>query len=352
MEIYVQVMFPFVKDYSIYASATRDKTKAPTMSQLTANAKSGHWLSGERSELVTLPSGLRLQLSASGPPRRTPSEPVVVIVHGMGGSTAEWVACTRLIANFARVYMYSRAGYWPSDSPPNTPTPASSAEELRTLLQTTGIDPPYLLVGHSHGGVLIRQCFADWPLRWIGGMVIVDSAPKRNAIPASWSELLGDASYTDVVGLERERALTDEEWNLVQELDSRNAGVAALEAKDCDAHAAVLRSRLDALHEPLGDVPLSVVCCEEAEDMRKVYAYGLEHGHGSAKAREAMRKRLEDMAELDEAGMREHLKMSRNARFVKAQGKQRTHNVHMVDPGFVAGEVEWVFKGGQSAFNG
>ena len=94
---------------------------------------------------------------------------------------------------------------------------------------------------------------------------------------------------------------------------------------------------------------LLVICCEEAEDMRKIYDYGLHHGRGSAEAREAMRRRLEDMAEWNEAGMREHLKLSRNARFVKAVGRQRTHNVHMMDPGFVAREVEWVYGGGNLA---
>lgn len=307
------------------------------------------WTVGDHTDLVSIPSGHKLQLSVSGPPRITPTDPVILILHGLGSSPAEWTPCVRLISAFARVCTYSRAGYDPSPPlpPGQDPTPASSAAELKELLEATNIGPPYLLVGHSHGGVLVRQCLADWPSGWIGGMVIVDSAPKRNAIPDSWPELLGDASYTSVVGLDSERALSDKAWALVQELEVKNASIAALEAKTCDHYAAVLRERLDALHEPLGDAPLGVICCEEAEDMRKIYAYGLERGYGSAEAREAMRKRLEDMAELDEAGMREHLKLSRNGRFIKAEGRRRTHNVHMVDPAFVAREVEWVVNGGR-----
>lgn len=300
---------------------------------------------GLHTDLVTLSSGLKLQFSATGPP--SSSSPAIIILHGLGGSTAEWIPCVRLLSKSTRTYTYSRAGYHPSSPPVQAPTPASSAAELLELLQAAEISPPYLLIGHSHGGVLVRQCLADWPFGLIGGMVIVDSAPKRNAIPDSWPELLGGASYTQVPGLDSARVLDDSEWALVNDLSAHSAEIAAREAETSDHYAAVLRERLDAMREPLGNAPLSVICCGEVEDMRKVYAYGLEHGHGSVEAREAMRKRLEDMEELDEAGMREHLKLSRNARFVMVEGRQRTHNVHVVDPEFVAREVEWVFSEGR-----
>lgn len=150
--------------------------------------------------LLTLSSNLQLYLTTSGSQRPNPSTPAVILLHGMGSSTTEWTPCIRQIARFARVHTYSRAGYQPSSPPPQPPTPSSSASDLRELLAAAKIAPPYLLVGHSYSGVLVRQCLADWPRGWIKGMLIVDSAPKRNAIPDSWPELLGDASYLHVVG--------------------------------------------------------------------------------------------------------------------------------------------------------
>lgn len=297
---------------------------------------------------VSLHDGRSLFFRASGPGRENATTPVVIIEHGLGGSSLEWVAAERLISRFARVICYERSGYWPSDLPSHEQPaiPAGTAKDLKELLEVAGIRPPFVLVGHSHGGVLIRQCLADWPTGWVSGMVIVDSAPTRNAIPDSWTELLGGDSYYDVVGLESNRVLSDKEWAAVQDMEVRNAAITAREAEYLDHHAAELRFRLAEMHQPLGKAPLSVICCQEAEDMKRVYEHGLANGHGSREAREAMRKRLEDMAELDESGMKEHLSLTQEGmgRFVLAEGKQRTHNVVMVDPDFVAREVEWVYR--------
>lgn len=310
-------------------------------------AAESQWLHGECSGLVQLDT-YRLFLKASGPPRASPETPVIVIEHGMGGSIAEWVAVERLVARFARVYLYERAGYHPSDPSTRDPTFANSVDDLHQLLKIAGVHPPYVLVGHSHGGPLVRQYLADHQSD-VHGMVILDSAPLVTNLPPNWTELLGDSTYPKVVGLDDNNALSESEYAALTANDERNGDIAAREYKvktTAEAPGGEAHELIQRLSDgqPLGDYPLSIIFADESNDMSKVYAYALEHGHGSPEAREVMRVRLEDMSAVDEAAMRSQLSYSRNSHFVKAQGKQRTHNVHFVDPAFVAAEIEKVFR--------
>lgn len=73
----------------------------------------------------------------------------------------------------------------------------------------------------------------------------------------------------------------------------------------------------------LGDGRLSVVFANESVDLREVYEWGAEWGNGGPETREALRKRLEDMAEVDEKGQRAHLSLSSQSRFVYAEKAMR-----------------------------
>ncbi|KAK3046376.1 hypothetical protein LTR09_012152 [Extremus antarcticus] len=312
------------------------------MSAGAANDDDIDWSRGEHQGPVQLPDGRHLYLIVSGPGRRSPAEPVVIIEHGLDGTASEWLAVQRLVARFARVYVYERAGHHRSDPPSQPPTSENIAADLRSLLTQAGIQPPYLLVGHSYGGVLIRQFLADYTSS-VTGMVIVDSAPVVNRVPDSWSTLLGDATYEDVIGLTANRAVPAEEWKTIMHERKLNEGIAEQEFEYLLGSSKKLRDRLRG-QQLLEDHRLSVVFCDESNDFRKVYEYGVEHGNGTEEAREALRKHLEDMSAVDEAGMRQHLTLSSHARFVKAEGKRRTHNVHLVDPQFVAREISWMLK--------
>lgn len=313
-------------------------------------AKEIDWSQGEHRGKVRLPEGHSLYLIASGPARSGHETPAVVIEHGMGGAASEWVKVQRLVARFARVYVYERAGYHHSDPPTKAPTAQNIAADLRSLLSTAGVEPPYLLVGHSYGGILIRQFLADYS-RDVFGMVVVDSAPVVNEVPPSWSTLLGDSTYEEIVGLNANRAVSDEEYQTIRhesDINEREGGIAEQEYKLRYESSKPLKDRLDG-RQALGNGRLSVIFCDESNDFGKVYKHGVEHGNGTEEAREALRKRLEGMSEIDEAAMREHLVLSSDSRFVKAEGKRKTHNVQLVDPEFVAREIEWVYGGQKSA---
>lgn len=176
-------------------------------------------------------------------------------------------------------------------------------------------------------------------------MIIVDSAPIITKVPTTWSKMLGDATYQQVVGSDANRVLSMTEYQIVMEGSRVNNGaVATEELRGQDVAMTALKDRLDVLHQPLGKWPLSIIFCDESTGFRKVYDYGLQHDFGSCAAQKALRERLEDMSTIDEAAVREHLTLSSNSRCVKVQGKQKTHSVQMVGPEFVAREIEWVYR--------
>ena len=75
------------------------------------------------------------------------------------------------VAKTARVCAYDRAGYGWSDRSPKPRTAEVMAEELAILLTRANIAGPYLLVGHSLGGPIIRQFAVAHPEE-VAGMVV------------------------------------------------------------------------------------------------------------------------------------------------------------------------------------
>lgn len=92
----------------------------------------------------------------------------------MGDDWTPWDAVASEVATEARVFAYSRPGYGRSD-PAETPRDADTiVEELRTLLASRGVAPPYLLVGHSFGGTYM-ELFAKAHPEEVVGLVMVET---------------------------------------------------------------------------------------------------------------------------------------------------------------------------------
>lgn len=101
--------------------------------------------------------------------------PTVVLEAGLPSSSLTWAAIVPEVARFARVCAYDRAGYGWSASGRSARTAANIGHELRLLLQSAGIPPPYVLVGHSFGGLVVQLYASTYPDDVVG-MVLVDSS--------------------------------------------------------------------------------------------------------------------------------------------------------------------------------
>src|SRR5580692_6735385 len=115
--------------------------------------------------------GWKLHLYCTGEMR--PAQPTVILESGAGDFSVEWSLVQPKIAAFARVCSYDRAGDGWSDLGPHPRTFHQVAYELHTLLDKAGIKPPFVLVGHSYGGWLVRQYQAIYPSEVVG-MVLVE----------------------------------------------------------------------------------------------------------------------------------------------------------------------------------
>ena len=166
--------------------------------------------------------GRQLYLTCEGE-----GSPTVVMEAGGRGNSGSWYLVQPFVADFTRVCSHDRAGNGYSESAPVLDTAQEIADELYNLLTSAGVDGPYVLVGHSLGGILVRV-FANRYLNEVAGMVLVDTG------------------HGDPVARFQE-VLTPEEWQQVRDL--------ILHADE----GFTLPGGLDLLGPDLGDIPLVVL---------------------------------------------------------------------------------------------
>jgi pimeloyl-ACP methyl ester carboxylesterase len=118
--------------------------------------------------LVTLPDHRRLNLRCSGN-----GTPLVLLEAGFGAGSFAWPKLQPMIAARTRVCSYDRAGYGFSDPGPLPRHGAAIARDLDYALGAAGERGPYVVVGHSAGG-LYAQLFAGRRRKEVAGLVLVD----------------------------------------------------------------------------------------------------------------------------------------------------------------------------------
>ncbi len=103
----------------------------------------------------------------------------VIFENGLGGQIEWWREVLPEISRDTTTFVYNRPGYGNSD-PVSTPRDGSHiVEELRLLLRSKDLKPPYILVGHSMGG-LYMQLFARRYPDEVSSLILVDSThPKQ-----------------------------------------------------------------------------------------------------------------------------------------------------------------------------
>jgi len=101
--------------------------------------------------------------------------PTVILEAGSGGDSSAWAAVIHGIEGTTQVCAYDRANTGRSDRVPEPRTYADMTHDLQVLLENAHIGGPYILAGHSMGGMLVR-IFADQHPGEVAGVVLVDSA--------------------------------------------------------------------------------------------------------------------------------------------------------------------------------
>ena len=87
---------------------------------------------------------------------RGQGSPTVVLETGLGAESGEWAAIVRGVQTFTRVCRYDRAGRGASDCASSPRSALDMVDDLHRLLRTAEVSGPYVLVGHSFGGLLMR----------------------------------------------------------------------------------------------------------------------------------------------------------------------------------------------------
>jgi pimeloyl-ACP methyl ester carboxylesterase len=109
--------------------------------------------------------------------------PAVVLIPGAGTPGISWSAIQEQIAKTTLACWVDRAGEGWSDPAPFPLTSAADARDLHAALHRAGVAPPYVLVGHSLGG-LDARVFAGLYASEMAGMVLVDSAHEEEPLRA------------------------------------------------------------------------------------------------------------------------------------------------------------------------
>jgi pimeloyl-ACP methyl ester carboxylesterase len=100
--------------------------------------------------------------------------PSVVLEAGLGADAHSWQDVQAQLGRTARTCAYDRAGVGNSVARPGVDDARDDVDDLRRMLGRAGIDPPYVLVGQSYGGLLVRL-FADAHPEQTAGLVLVDA---------------------------------------------------------------------------------------------------------------------------------------------------------------------------------
>jgi pimeloyl-ACP methyl ester carboxylesterase len=117
---------------------------------------------------VSIGRGAKLYLFELGS-----GEPTVVMESGIGATHLNWRYVQEAVAEFAGAVSYDRCGLGWSSACRIARTPTKIAGELDQMLETAGYKPPYILVGHSFGGLVMRRYTLLYPEK-VASVLLID----------------------------------------------------------------------------------------------------------------------------------------------------------------------------------
>lgn len=214
--------------------------------------------------------GYRLHLYCMG--ELADGSPTVILEQGLGGTSPAWVLIQPEVAKKTRVCSYDRAGLgWSDPAPKGTPRDGQRvADELHTLLQNADVPGPYVMVGHSSGGLYALSFAHQYPNEVVG-VVLLDSShpdqwistPTGQNLYKSIARTYSITSILARLGFLRLRAKSQPALGL-PELQNKELLAFNSATQDWDAQAAEFLATIDLDNEvrvagSLGNLPLFVL---------------------------------------------------------------------------------------------
>jgi len=224
--------------------------------------------------LVDVGNGRKMNLFCRGS-----GSPTVVFDSGSGLAGWDWLRVQPVIASKTRACVYDRAGLGFSDVSTRPGTSANAMDDLHRLLSSAGIKPPYVLVGHSYGGMTV-QLYAYTHPKEVAGLVLVDAGhedetSRLNRVTGGlYEKLMGEyakISQACTVTAQRGGLVPDSELygqcvgeppamfkgSLAKAYLSKRASIAYWEANQSEEdHETISADQLRAVRKSFGNLPL------------------------------------------------------------------------------------------------
>jgi pimeloyl-ACP methyl ester carboxylesterase len=191
----------------------------------------------------------------------------VILEAGLGDTLDVWkVVQPRIAAGCTRTLSYNRAGYVGSDPASGPRDSATIVAELRAELKRRNIDPPYVLVGHSLGGLYMQYFARNYP-KEVAGLLLVDSTHWHQGMA------LDNSANTPYAG--RTAVTLFMPWIMRREIsDSGTAGQQVHTSPQAEGFPTIV---LSSTRGPLGETPAARALSADMQDEIAADFPGAEH---------------------------------------------------------------------------
>src|SRR5262249_13800903 len=128
----------------------------------------------DRTEHLFQVEARRMFLNCTGNARG----PTIILEAGSGDASEGWGVVQKQVEQFAHVCSYDRLGLGKSEKLTVAHTADEIVDDLHRLFQVARVPPPYVMVGHSIGGIYVRKYATRYPAE-VTGLVVLDSVHEE-----------------------------------------------------------------------------------------------------------------------------------------------------------------------------